>query len=90
MRGKPLSAKARHGYQPVFFLLRERGISQREAAGHVRVSQGGLNGYLTGFIVPPAVVAERLSGMLGLPVDDLFSPDVLRLIEAKSKPRSRA
>lgn len=90
MRGKPLSAKARHGYQPVFFLLRERGISQREAAGHVQVSQGGLNGYLTGFMVPPVAVAERLSGMLGVPVEDLFTNDVFALMQAKSRTRSRA
>lgn len=89
-RGKPLSAKTTYGYQPAFHLMRARGISQREAAGHLRMSQGAINGYIIGFLIPPPSVAERLSGLLGEPVENLFSDEVLGEMRAKAeRKRSR-
>lgn len=65
------------GYQPVRVVLYERHISQREAARDIGVSWRHFRNCVTGRTHPMDIVREKLPVYLGVPLEDLFTPELL-------------
>jgi transcriptional regulator with XRE-family HTH domain len=62
-----------HGIQPAYRRLRDRAISQREAAVHSGVSVGSMSAILTGHRGASERVRDALAALLDIPGDDLFT-----------------
>jgi transcriptional regulator with XRE-family HTH domain len=51
-----------------------RGLTQAELAGRLKIGQGTLSKYETGFLEPPLEFIEDLARALGFPVSLFFEP----------------
>jgi transcriptional regulator with XRE-family HTH domain len=80
MRGQPLSNPGVYGIRPEFHVMRKRGIGITMLSRYVGVSVGLASAILSGRTVPSRHFVERSAQFLGLPADQLFSPELLRQV----------
>jgi len=59
--------------------MRAKRWSMREAAEQIGVRHQHLSGSVYGHVRPSEVVREKLPALLGVPLDELFTHDVLRV-----------
>lgn len=75
------------GRQPVYWLLRERGMAQASLSTVVGRSVSFVNGVLNGAWVPDMAFVTAVSRFLQLPKERLFSAELLEASSLRSKPR---
>jgi len=74
---KPLDT--RFGTQPAREILRARRLSIRDVAVALGVSPRHLYNALQGYITPRTEVRQKMPDLLGVPLEELFTPDVIAL-----------
>ena len=67
--------------QPAYFMLRERGVRQRDLASITGRSTGFVSAVLNGFSVPDRGFVEAVGEKLKRSKGELFSAEVLRLLD---------
>lgn len=70
---------SRHGVQPARAFLQARRFTTRQAADAIRVDLTHLASAIGGHVRPCQAVRDRLPNLLGVPLQDLFSEEALRL-----------
>lgn len=73
-----MNTNTKYGVQPAKARLRASGLSVARAALAVGVTHAHLNGTIHGHIRPNHEVRERLPKVLGIPLDELFTTEILR------------
>lgn len=63
--------------QPARQILRDQYLTITDAADRIGVPQGHLRAVLAGTVAPQRTVRERLPELLGVPLEDLFTQDLL-------------
>lgn len=76
-RGKTGERVSRFGRQPVADILKERGITRVSMAAKLGVSLGKFNNTLAGHQTPSEGIRRGLVEELGLPLEELFTPEPL-------------
>jgi hypothetical protein len=66
-----------YGYQPVRVELFKQRIGQKQAAKDIGVSWGHFRKVIIGHCHPMQAVREKLPVYLGVPLEELFTPEVL-------------
>ncbi len=75
-----------YGRQPLYWLLRKRGITQREMSAAIGRSTSYLHGVLNGSWVPNAAFVNAASDFLGLPGEALFTEALLEASALRGEP----
>jgi len=79
----PGSKVGRYGRQPLYWYLRERGITQASLGAVVGRSTSYVHGVLSGYWTPTAAFLATVSHHLGLPRETLFTE---KLLEDSERP----
>lgn len=94
-RRKPGSQVGRYGRQPLYWRLRERGITQASIGALVGRSTSYVHGVLSGYWAPGTAFVTSVSHHLGLPSEALFTEKLLedserQLLRPEDDARARA
>lgn len=65
------------GYQPIRVVLYEQNISQQQAAKDLGVPWSHFRRCVTGRTRPMGILRKKLPEYLGVPLEDLFTPEIL-------------
>lgn len=76
-----------YGRQPLYWLLRERGITHSMLGATTSRSTSYVGGVLNGFWAPEIAFVSAVSDWLGLPKETLFTPDLLEASVRRADPR---
>ncbi len=76
-----------YGRQPVYWVLRERGITQTALGSVVARSTSYVSGVLNGFWAPDLAFLAALSETLGLAKEALFSTELVEASQLRGEPR---
>jgi len=84
---KPGGQVGPFGRQPVYWVLRERGVTQVSLGPVVGRSTSYVNGVLTGFWAPDTTFVSAVSDFLELPTEALFTAELLEASALQGEPR---
>ena len=73
----PGSKLGRYGRQPLYWHMRERGVTQASLGAVVGRSTSYVHGVLSGYWAPDAAFITTVSDHLGLPRETLFTDKLL-------------
>jgi transcriptional regulator with XRE-family HTH domain len=76
-----------YGRQPLYWVLRERGITQGQMSAATQRSTSHLRGVLNGSWVADAALVTAVSDFLGLPRESLFTDELLEASALRGEPR---
>lgn len=76
-----------YGRQPLYWLLRERGITQVSLSPVVARSTSYVNGVLNGLWAPQLAFVDAIARLLGLPKEALFTEELLTAAAHHGGPR---